>query len=148
MLWRTFQLIHFAQLGEIDRTVTRILNPTSLPLDRLILRAMAPTPVDASSDPLVILFKSIGLSQSKAVEANKNLKSALVLKDLIEKHNLVAAGLDEKQAVLVTSFAGNIAKTVAVGDNEKSFVVADILKGNLKSVDQVSGECSTTKLNR
>jgi len=109
---------------------------------------MVPTPADASSDPLVILFKSIGLSQSKAVEANKNPKSATVLKDLVEKHNLVAAGLDEKQAVLVTAYAGNIAKAVAVGDDEKSFVIADILKGNLKSVDQVSGECSTTKLNR
>ncbi|KIM91082.1 hypothetical protein PILCRDRAFT_84132 [Piloderma croceum F 1598] len=99
---------------------------------------MAPTLVDAPSEPLVILFKSIGLSQSKAIEANKNPKSATVLKELIEKHNLVAAGLDEKQAVLVTAFAGNIAKAVAVGDDEKSFVVADILKGNLKSVDQVS----------
>jgi len=108
---------------------------------------MAPTPADASSDPMVILFKSIGLSQSKAVEANKNSKSATVLKDLIEKYNLVAAGLNEKQAVLVTAYAGNIAKAVAIGDDEKSFIVADILKGHLKSVDQVSGECSTTNLN-
>lgn len=97
--------------------------------------------MDPSSDPSVILFKSIGLSQSKAVEANKNPKSSAVLKDLIEKHNLVNVRLDEKRAVLVTALAGNLAKSVAVGDNEKSFVVSDILEGNLRTVDQVSGEC-------
>lgn len=98
------------------------------------------TSVDPSSDPLVILFKSIGLTQSKAIEANKNPKSAALLKDLIERHNLEAVGLDEKQAVLVTAFAGNLSKAVAVGDPEKSFVVSKILEGKLKSVDQVSGE--------
>jgi glutaminyl-tRNA synthetase len=109
---------------------------------------MAPksAPVDPSSDPLVVLFKSIGLPQSKAVEANKNPKSALVLKDLIEKHNLNDIGLDEKRAVLITAFAGNLFKTVAAGDDERSFVVANILEGKLKSVDQVSGECGETRL--
>lgn len=100
------------------------------------------TPVDPSSDPLIILFKSIGLTQSKAIEANKNPKSAALLKDLIETHNLTAVGLDEKQAVLVTAFAGNLSKTAAVGDAEKSFVLSKILEGKLKSVDQVSGKCS------
>jgi glutaminyl-tRNA synthetase len=103
---------------------------------------MAPKPsVDPSSDPLVILFKSIGLPQSKAVEANKSAKSALVLKDLIEKYDLAATKLDEKRAVLITSFAGNLSKAIAVGDDEKSFVISDILDGKLKSVDQVSGKC-------
>jgi glutaminyl-tRNA synthetase len=107
---------------------------------------MAPKPpIDPSSDPLVILFKSIGLPQSKAVEANKNPKSANVLKDLIEKYSLVAAGLNEKQAVLVTAFAGNVSKAAAVGDDEKGFVVANILDRKLQSVDQVSGEYSMTR---
>lgn len=97
-------------------------------------------PVDSSSDPLVILFKSIGLTQPKAVEANKNPKSAALLKDLIEKHDLAAVGLDEKQAVLVTAFAGNLSKSSAVGDAEKSFVISKILECKLKSVDQVSGK--------
>jgi glutaminyl-tRNA synthetase len=105
---------------------------------------MAPKPpVEPSSDPMVILFKSMGLPKSKAVEANKNPKSAGALKDLIEKYNLVTAGLDEKRAVLVTAFAGNLSKAVTLGEDEKSFVVADILDGKLKSVDQVSGECYT-----
>jgi glutaminyl-tRNA synthetase len=110
--------------------------------------APKPKPIDPLFDPLVTLFKSVGLSQSKAIEANKNPKSAVVLQDLIEKHNLVAVGLDEKRAVLVTAFAGNLSKSVAVGDDEKSFVVANILEGKLKSVDQVSGECNTARLCR
>jgi glutaminyl-tRNA synthetase len=110
--------------------------------------APKPKPEDSLSDPLVLLFKSIGLPQSKAIEANKNPKSAVALKDLIEKHNLVAAKLDEKQAVLITAFAGNLSKAVAVGDVEKSFVVVNILEGQLKSVDQVSGERCITELSQ
>lgn len=92
------------------------------------------------SDPLVDLFKSIGLTQAKANEAKKNPKSAAILKDLIEKHNLTAVGLDEKQAVLITAFAGNISKVSELGDDETSLVVKQILERRLKSVDQVLGE--------
>lgn len=91
------------------------------------------------SDPLVDLFKSIGLTQSKAVEAKKNPKAAAVLKDLIEKHNLADATLDEKQAVLITAFAGNTSKIPDIGEQEKAFVITQILDKKLKSVDQVSG---------
>lgn len=91
------------------------------------------------SDPQVELFQSIGLTQAKAKEAKKNPKSATALQDLIQKHNLTSVGLDEKQAVLVTAFAGNVSKLPEIGDDEKSFVVKYILEGKLKSVDQVAG---------
>lgn len=97
------------------------------------------TPTDQSSDTLVTLFKSIGLTQPKALEASKNPKSAPILKDLIEKHNLATADLDEKQAVLVTAFAGNLSKASSIGDGEKGVVISKILERKLKTVDQVSG---------
>ena len=59
---------------------------------------------DTASYPLVSLFKSIGLTQAKAVEAAKSAKSANALKDLIESYSLVGK-LDDKQAVLVAALA-------------------------------------------
>lgn len=101
---------------------------------------MPPKPKpDPISDPLVALFKSIGLPQSKAIEANKNPKVAAALRDLIDAHDLASVGLDEKRAVLVTAFAGNVVK-IELGEEEKAFVVKEILEGRVKSVDQVSGE--------
>lgn len=96
-----------------------------------------PAVADPSSDPTIALFKSLGLPQSKAIEANKNPKVAGILRQLIETHNLT--GLDEKRAVLITALAGNSAK-VELGQEESDFIVKYVLDGKLKSVDQVSGE--------
>lgn len=97
------------------------------------------------SDSQFYLFQSIGLSQAKAKEAGKNQKSAATLQDLIQKHNLTSLGLDERQAVLVTAFAGHVSKVSEIGDEEKGFVVKYILEGKLKSVDQVAGTSDTFK---
>lgn len=96
-----------------------------------------PPTADPSSDPTLLLFQSLGLPPSKAIEANKNPKVAATLRGLIEAHALT--GLDEKRAVLITALAGALAK-VDFGPDESGFVVQDVLDGRLKSVDQVSGE--------
>jgi glutaminyl-tRNA synthetase len=101
---------------------------------------MAPPP--ATSDTFIPLFKSIGLSQAKAAEAAKNAKSANILSNLIASYDLTEAHLDEKQATLVTAFAGQLAKTESVESSEQEFAIKAILQGKLKSVDQVNGEFS------
>jgi glutaminyl-tRNA synthetase len=94
----------------------------------------------ASTDELVALFKSFGLTQAKAAEAAKNPKSANVLKQLVEdsKYGVSGKTLDEKQAVLISSFASQLAKT-NLGDAERTYVISAVLDGRLKSTDQITG---------
>ncbi|KAI6047479.1 glutaminyl-tRNA synthetase [Pisolithus marmoratus] len=90
------------------------------------------------SEDFVSLFKSAGLPQSKAAEAAKNAKGAAILRDLILSHNLVSAGLSEKQAVLVSALALQLGKAQNVGGEERAYIVNAILEEKLKSVDQVN----------
>ncbi|KIO12630.1 hypothetical protein M404DRAFT_686647 [Pisolithus tinctorius Marx 270] len=92
-----------------------------------------------SSDGFVSLFKSAGLPQSKAVEAAKNAKGAAILRDLILSHNLVSAGLSEKQAVLVSALALQLGKAQNAGSEARAYITKAILEEKLKSVDQVNG---------
>ncbi|KAL4076149.1 glutaminyl-tRNA synthetase [Scleroderma citrinum] len=84
------------------------------------------------------LFKSIGLPQSKAAEAAKNPKSAAILRDLIDSHNLALAGLSDKQAVLVSALAVQLSKSQNIGAGERTYVVKAVLEEKLKSVDHVN----------
>jgi len=92
------------------------------------------------SSPLVSLFKSIGLTQAKAADAVKAPKSANILKEIIESHAAVAGGLGEKKASLISTLAIVLAKTSAVGSDEKEYVINGILDSKLKTVDQITGE--------
>lgn len=96
--------------------------------------------LNALGDPFIALFKSIGLNQAKAAEAAKSPKAAAILRDTIQKHSLATVSLDEKQASLFAALASAISKASDVGEQETSYIVARILDGKLKSVDQVSGE--------
>lgn len=91
-----------------------------------------------SSEDFVSLFKSAGLPQSKAVEAAKNVKGAAILRDLILSHNLVSAGLSEKQAVLVSALALQLGKAQNAGIEARAYITKAILEEKLKSVDQVN----------
>ena len=93
----------------------------------------------ADSAEFIELFKSIGLTQSKAAEAAKSSKSASILKDIIEKKDLVAKKPDEKTGVLVASLAVQGSK---LEDTEREYAVDAILDGRLKSTDQVAGVLS------
>lgn len=97
---------------------------------------MAPPSVQNS---LVDLFKSIGLPQSKAAEAAKNPKSAAILRDLIDSHNLSSTRLSEKQSVLVSALAVQLSKVQDVGHAERAYILQAIFDERLKSVDQVTG---------
>lgn len=92
----------------------------------------------AETAKLIELFKSIGLTQSKAAEAAKSPKGASTLQDIIEKKQLVGKNLDEKASVLLASLAVASAK---LGESERDYAVDAILDGRLKSTDQVSGAC-------
>ena len=85
---------------------------------------------------LIETFKSIGLSQAKAAEAAKSAKSAVVLKDLIARHDLAHKSLDEKQASLVSTLAVSGSK---LADDRRDYVVRAVLDGRLKATDQVNG---------
>ncbi|KAK1231817.1 Glutaminyl-tRNA synthetase [Marasmius sp. AFHP31] len=89
-------------------------------------------------DPLIPLFKSIGLTQAKAAEAAKSPKAAATLKNLIDKHSLTSReGVNDKTATLIAALAGQLAK-VEVNDDAEKFILERILDGKLKSVDQVT----------
>jgi glutaminyl-tRNA synthetase len=90
----------------------------------------------ADTAELIELFKSIGLTQSKAAEAAKSSKSAATLKEIIEKKQLSGKDLDEKSGVLLASLAVQGSK---LGEDERGYAVDAILDGRLKSTDQVSG---------
>ena len=100
---------------------------------------MAGSKPDPASDPRIVLFKSIGLTQAKAIEAAKNPKTSDILRDLIETYSL-AGKLDEKQAGLVSALSSQLAKEASVGEAEKEYVLGRITDGGLKSVDQAVGK--------
>jgi glutaminyl-tRNA synthetase len=85
---------------------------------------------------LIASFESIGLSKSKATDAARNPKSAIVLKELIESRTLPESALDEKTAALVSGLASQCG---ALGPDERAFVVHAITEGKLKTADQISG---------
>jgi glutaminyl-tRNA synthetase len=91
------------------------------------------------NNALVSLFKSIGLTQAKAADAVKAPKSANILKEIIESHTVVAAGLDEKKASLISTLAILLAKASAVGSDERDYIINRILDSKLKTVDQITG---------
>jgi glutaminyl-tRNA synthetase len=101
----------------------------------------------SSADALIELFKSLGLTQSKAAEAAKNAKSAAILKSLVEDptYGISNKTLDEKQAVLVSTLASQLAKT-DLGTSERIYAVNAILSGRLKSTDQVVGACIAAQI--
>lgn len=102
---------------------------------------MSPRADSYDTTDLIELFKSIGLTQSKAAEAAKSPKSAAMLKDIIEDHALVDKQLEEKQAVLLASLAVQGSK---LGGGERGYAVSAILDGRVKSTDQVSGALFTS----
>ncbi|KAL1723376.1 tRNA synthetases class I, catalytic domain-containing protein [Schizophyllum commune] len=96
---------------------------------------MSKAPVAAEHVPL---FEAIGLPHAKAVEAAKSAKQAAALKDIIEKYQLDKREpkLEEKQAGLISAFAGQVGKAQNTTEEARDFVVDKILEGKLKTTDQ------------
>jgi len=104
---------------------------------------MSKVKADPAANPLVPVFTKFGLSQTKAIEAVKSSKGAQVLKEIIDASEQLAAGVDEKVATLVTSFASLLSKAPEkVGSDERTYLVEAIISGRLKTQDQLKGMCS------
>ncbi|KAG6854889.1 hypothetical protein C0991_012079 [Blastosporella zonata] len=107
-----------------------------------------PSKPDPAEDPLVSLFKSIGLAQAKAQEAAKSPKSAAALKDIIESYPAISSGIfNEKQAGLTVALAGALAKA-PINVAERDYLIATILENKLKSVDQVTAAVKFTETHK
>ena len=106
-----------------------------------------PAQVD-TPDTFISLFQTIGLPKSKAAEAAKNAKSAMVLKNLILSHDLASESdlLGEKRAVLVAALAVQLAKSPDVDDAKQGYIVKAIREEKLKSVGQVNGPLSNHRV--
>ncbi|EKM80055.1 hypothetical protein AGABI1DRAFT_106338 [Agaricus bisporus var. burnettii JB137-S8] len=94
--------------------------------------------VTPENEPLVNLFQSIGLTQSKALEAAKSAKPAAILKEIIDENDIVAKGSDEKRAGLLVALSNALSKSPGISKPGKDYVLDKILNGDLKSVDQVN----------
>jgi glutaminyl-tRNA synthetase len=94
------------------------------------------TPENAS---LISYFSNLGLSNNVAIDLTRIPKSGAALKSLLAENNLEDQRFDEKQAAALV-------KLSAVGNKltrgQRSYVVARIVKGDLKSSDQVAGTYS------
>lgn len=96
--------------------------------------------ITPENEPLVRLFQSIGLTQSKALEAAKSAKPAAILKEIIDENEIAAKGSDEKRAGLLVALSNALSKSPGISRAGKDYVLDRILDGDLKSVDQVNGE--------
>ncbi|KAF8639647.1 hypothetical protein AX17_000912 [Amanita inopinata Kibby_2008] len=92
-----------------------------------------------AADPLLDLFKSIGLTHAKATEAAKSPKAAAILRDIIQNNKIVSSGiLNEKQASLVAALAGALVKAGTVAPAEREYIITKIVENKFKSNDQVN----------
>ncbi|WVQ77217.1 glutamine-tRNA ligase [Cryptococcus sp. DSM 104548] len=84
---------------------------------------------------LISLFQNLGLANKSATELVRQPKSGKAFKSLIDQYNLGNERFDEKQA-------GALVRLSSVGDKlgeeQKGWLVQKIVKGDVKSPDQVA----------
>ncbi|GAA5799872.1 tRNA synthetases class I, catalytic domain-containing protein [Helicostylum pulchrum] len=86
-------------------------------------------------DELIPLFVKIGLSEQKAKDTAKNKKLAPTLETVIDEAKVRDSGCEKEVGILLYS----LATTVTKGATEHiPFIVSKIMKGDLKTTDQVS----------
>lgn len=127
------------------------LHPShSIPTHRSLtqITAMPPkfNPDDPATASLITLFTSLGVAPASATELVKQPKQGQAFKGLIDEFKLeeteYKGKLDEKQGAALVKLATTGGK---LGQAEKGFVVQKVLKGDLKSGDQVTGEYCTVE---
>lgn len=106
-----------------------------------------------ASDPetaaQISAFKTIGLSDAKALEVARAPKQAAILKSLIDQSDADAGldlraahtrgELDEKKSALVLSLCVASASAAKLTEEGRKYALRAILDGRLKSNEQVSG---------
>ena len=94
----------------------------------------ATTPENAS---LIRLFTSLGLATNSATELVRQPKAGSCLKSLIDEYGLEGKQLDERSAGALVKLSGSGSK---LRRRRKGYVVDKIVKGDVRSPDQVTGE--------
>ncbi|ORY32577.1 tRNA synthetases class I, catalytic domain-domain-containing protein [Naematelia encephala] len=87
------------------------------------------------SQSLISLFTSLGLASNAATELVKVPKSGTAFKGLIDEFQLEGKKVEEKQASALVKLSSSGGK---LGPGEKGFIVEKVLKGDIKSPDQVT----------
>jgi glutaminyl-tRNA synthetase len=88
-------------------------------------------------EELVPIFVKIGLSEQKAKDTAKNKKLAPTLEAVIDEAEVRDSGCDKDLGILLYTLASTITKDAAP---HRKFMVSKIVKGDLKTTDQVSGK--------
>lgn len=88
-------------------------------------------------DDLIPLFVKIGLSEQKAKDTAKNKKLAPTLEKVIDEAHVRESGCGKDVGILLYSLATTITKGAL---EHLSFITSKIMKGDLKTTDQVSGK--------
>ena len=96
-----------------------------------------PGPSSEEIEDLTSLFTSLGLAPKTASELARQPKAATPFKALIDTHGLAGKELSEKQAAALVKLSAGGGK---LGPAERGYVVEKIVKGDVKSPDQVTGE--------
>lgn len=100
-------------------------------------------PTEPSNAALISQFTQLGLSSVTATELVRQPKQGVPVKALIDNYKLNETRLDEKQAGALVKLGTGGGK---LGEAEKGFVVQKIVKGDVKSVDQVTSELACPRL--
>lgn len=93
-------------------------------------------PNSPENAPLIQLFQSLGLASNSATELVRQPKSGKAFKSLIDEYGLTNNKYDEKQAGALVKLSSVSAK---LGSEQKDFLVQKIVKGDVKTPDQVTG---------
>jgi glutaminyl-tRNA synthetase len=93
-------------------------------------------PASPENAVLIDQFTALGLSPNAATALVRQPKSSTPFKALIDEFNLTAVKLDEKAAGALVKLSASSDK---LGSAEKGFAITKIVKGDIKSADQVSG---------
>jgi glutaminyl-tRNA synthetase len=88
-------------------------------------------------DDLIPLFVKIGLSEQKAKDTAKNKKLAPTLEKVIDEAHVRESGCDKDVGILLYSLATTVTKGAL---EHLAFITSKIMKGDLKTTDQVSGK--------
>ena len=95
-------------------------------------------PNSPEAQELTALFVSVGLPQKAATDLVRRPKSAAPFKALIQDFQLTTrtSEIDEKKAAVLVKLSAGCGK---LAQGEKGYAVEKILKGDIKTPDQISG---------
>lgn len=101
---------------------------------------------DPDTAAQIAAFRSIGLNDAKSLEVARSSKQATILASLIDRAQLrekrEAGDLDEKKLALLLSLCVACAASAKLDEQSKLYALDAILRGRLKSNEQISGVVS------